>query len=110
MSIEPEVIDIGITKIDDAPISLKIDDGPNRHAPPSMGLGPGIEMLMNEKKNTPKTSNIESVDDLEKELNNLTDNISVKDTSTMQNSTPSLFSVKINESLLLEQINNQIQS
>ena len=99
MSIEPEVIDIGITKIDDAPISLKIDDGPNRHALQSMGLGPGIEMLMNEKKNTPKTSNIESVDDLEKELNNLTDNISVKDTSTMQNSTPSLFSVKINESL-----------
>ena len=99
MSIEPEVIDIGITKIDDAPISLKIDDGPNRHALPSMGLGPGIEMLMNEKKSIPKTSNIESVDDLEKELNNLTDNISVKDTSTMQNSTPSLFSVKINESL-----------
>ena len=96
MSIEPEVIDIGITKIDDAPISLKIDDGPT--STPSLGLGPGIEMLMNEKKNTPKTANIESVDDLEKELNNLTDNISVKDTSAMKDSTASLFSVKIDES------------
>ncbi len=81
MSIEPEIIDIGITKIDDTPISLKLDDGPT--SAPSLGLGPGIEMLMNEKKSAPKTTNIESVDDLEKELNNLTDNISVKDTSAI---------------------------
>mgnify|MGYP001019962338 CR=1 FL=1 len=97
MSIEPEIIDIGITKIDDShPISLKIDNSRTFRAP-SLGLGDGIEMLMNEKKNTPRTTNIGTVDDLEKELNNLTDNISVNDYTDMHDSKGSIFSVKIDE-------------
>jgi len=63
-----EVIDIGLNDLE--PISLNFNDGPPSK---SVNFGPGIELLMNDKK---KLSSSESVDlgdlnNLENELNEL---------------------------------------
>ena len=75
MSEHSEIIDLGITKIDNDPISIKLDN--DYSTKPSMSsssiAGPEIQLLMNEKKNAPKQSNTESIEDLENELNMLSD-------------------------------------
>ena len=98
MSGEPEIIDIGITKIDSEPISIKIDDTPSSSMGSSAGIGPDIELLMNDKKATSKSSTkVESIDDLESELNILSDTADDFPSSGTSFSAPS-FSVKIDES------------
>ncbi len=71
-----EIFDIGATDIE--PISLKIDDitlDPPLPSSSSSGvLGPGLELLMNDKKRASSQNvkmSLGDVDDLEAELNNL---------------------------------------
>jgi hypothetical protein len=73
-----EVIDLGLSDLDT--ISINIDDGP------SNSFGPGIELLMNEKKKAPSGSmNIDlgELDKLENELNSLSASTSGGDTKTL---------------------------
>jgi hypothetical protein len=74
-----EVIDLGLSDLDT--ISINIDDGPS-----SNSFGPGIELLMNEKKKTPTGSmNIDlgELDKLENELNSLSASASNGETKTL---------------------------
>jgi hypothetical protein len=72
-----EVIDIGLSDLE--PISLNMDDLPNTSSSssgggPSVNFGPGIELLMNDKKKSSSSSmNIDlgELDKLENELNEL---------------------------------------
>lgn len=62
-----EIIDLGLSDLE--PISIHLDD-----SEPSSSFGPGIELLMNDKKKAPTGSmNIDlgELDKLENELNNL---------------------------------------
>jgi hypothetical protein len=63
-----EAIDIGITELE--PITLKLSDDK-----PSVNFGPGVEFLMNDKKRSNSSSNINidlsELDKLESELNEL---------------------------------------
>ena len=66
-----EVFDIGINDLE--PVSLKIDE-PTTSSKPSVNFGPGIELLMNDKKRSSSNAvNIDlgELDNLEKELNDL---------------------------------------
>ena len=63
-----EVIDLGLSDLDS--ISINLDDS----APSSGSMGPGIELLMNDKKKAPSGSmsvDLGELDKLENELNNL---------------------------------------
>ena len=67
-----EVIDIGFSDLE--PISLNFNDGPSTSMPPSVNFGPGIELLMNDKKRSSSNSmNIDlgELDRLESELDQL---------------------------------------
>jgi len=102
MSEHSEIIDLGITKIDNEPISIKLDNNFS-NTKTSMNsssiAGPEIQLLMNEKKNVPKQGNTESIEDLENELNMLSDVVPEKSTLNLNpQPSPSLFSVKIDES------------
>ena len=70
---QPEMIDIGITKLTTEP-TLTIHKEPKQT--PRVNFGPGIDLLMNERslKKTPSDSDIRSVDidNLENQLNALT--------------------------------------
>lgn len=62
-----EIIDLGLSDLE--PVSINLDD-----SEPSSSFGPGIELLMNDKKKAPTGSmNIDlgELDKLENELNNL---------------------------------------
>ena len=68
-----EVIDLGLSDLE--PVSINIDDSSNTGS----GLGPGIELLMNDKKKSVTGSmNIDlgDLDKLEDDLNNLSSNAS----------------------------------
>lgn len=72
-----ETIDIGISKIDVNEPSISLHEPPS--TPKSVNFGPGIDMLMNDKKknSTIEPSNDINIDDLNKlesELNGLSDN------------------------------------
>lgn len=76
-----EVIDIGISKIDDSTptITLKTDTTNITEGPKSVNFGPGLGMLMNDKKlsnsSVPKTDiNLDDLSKLEDDLNGLSDN------------------------------------
>ena len=76
----------------------------------STSLGPGVELLMNDKKSTDnKPKDIENVDSLEAELNNLTDSIQIDD-SKPETIKESLFSQK-NETVNIssEPFNNTVK-
>ena len=60
----------------------------------SSGLGPGVELLMNDKKPNDNKKNNESVETLEAELNNLTETITISDDQKPMNIKESLFSQK----------------
>lgn len=89
----PEIIDIGVEKID-----IQTDFGqPQKSEPPkSVNFGPGIEMLMNDKKKSGNSDNLKGdidLDDLNKledELNDLGD---VKKTDSRKSIFSTPFSV-----------------
>ena len=70
-----EVIDIGISKIDDSGPSISISEPPSQ--PKSVNFGPGLDMLMNDKKKStsgPSSDiNIDDLNKLEADLNELGD-------------------------------------
>lgn len=81
MNIEPEVIDINT--MDDTPVISLNDDPMTSEPKPSVNFGAGIELLMNDKRKSDPTKkgadiNIDDLNDLENELNDLTDVISPK--------------------------------
>ena len=87
----PEVIDIGITEISSEPSK-------------SISLGPGIEMLMNDKKKSQSVSggsNMNDIESLEKELNDLSDTVE-PDFKPTNVSKSSIFDIKLNNDELKE--------
>jgi hypothetical protein len=73
-----EVIDLGLNDLE--PISIQLDESPM-----SSSFGPGIELLMNEKKKTPTGSmNIDlgELDKLENELNSLSSSAAASSSET----------------------------
>lgn len=72
-----EVIDIGISKIDDSTPTIKLKSSNDlNNEPKSVNFGPGLDMLMNDKKlnnnSTPKTDiNLDDLSKLEDDLNDL---------------------------------------
>ena len=73
-------------------------------------IGPGVELLMNDKKTTTTKNNTENVDVLEEELNNLTDSIKIDGEVKSNNIKETLFSQK-NEPINLsnESFNNTVK-
>lgn len=87
-----EVIDIGLNDLE--PISLDFDNNSNRNnSSSSVNFGPGIELLMNDKKKV-SSNNIDfeigDLDNLENELNELSGSGSSKPTSNSSSETKSL--------------------
>jgi hypothetical protein len=68
-----EVIDLGISDLE--PVSLNLNEPSNK---PNVSFGGGIELLMNDKKKSSNTMNLNlgELDSLENELNELTGNSS----------------------------------
>jgi hypothetical protein len=71
-----EIIDIGITKIDNDTPSINLNQGYTGQK--SVNFGPGVDMLMNDKKKssnqeTMSEINIDDLNHLEDELNNLSE-------------------------------------
>ena len=90
-----EVIDIGLNDLE--PISLNFDDNSNRSS--SVNFGPGIELLMNDKKKSSSNNiNIElgDLDNLENELNELSGTGGSKSVSTSSGETKSLSGMAAN--------------
>jgi len=89
-----EVIDIGLNDLE--PISLSFNDGPPSKA---VNFGPGIELLMNDKKKAPSGSvDLGDLNNLENELNELSNAASAAppakssgDTRTLSGFTSNLF-------------------
>tara|TARA_Y100000389_G_scaffold204935_1_gene260981 strand:+ start:285 stop:1685 length:1401 start_codon:yes stop_codon:yes gene_type:complete len=91
---EPKIIDIGMNNLNDSYISLNIE--PTNDS----GLGPGIEMLMNDKtKKQQSNSSFNDINSLENELNELTNTATDTPVVTLKEPlTTSMFSnIKINE-------------
>lgn len=87
-----EIIDIGISKLDDEPIRLDISNPSPTPSQKSVNFGPGLDMLMNnKKKNTSNSSsksindgdeiNIDDLNKLESELNDLSEHETPKSTT-----------------------------
>jgi hypothetical protein len=90
-----EVIDIGLNDLE--PISLNFDDNFNRSS--SVNFGPGIELLMNDKKKSSSGNiNIElgDLDNLENELNELSGTGGTKSVSTSSGESKSLSGLAAN--------------
>jgi hypothetical protein len=71
-----EVIDIGLSELE--PISINFSDGESSRKP-SVNFGPGIELLMNDKKRSSSNNinvDLGELDSLENELNELSGNSS----------------------------------
>ena len=82
-----EVIDIGIENLE--PISS------GDVKPKEVNFGPGIELLMNDKSPATKEEvnlNLDDIDNLEKEMNDLSSSIEINDTQKKEDSSSSLFS------------------
>lgn len=101
-----EVIDIGLSDLE--PISFSLNEGESSGGfggggaspKPSVNFGPGIELLMNDKKKSSAFStnvDLGELDNLEKELNNLSDastssaNTPAADTRTLSGFAANLF-------------------
>lgn len=71
-----------------SPIHIQLDDSGELNSKPSVNFGPGVEMLMNEKKRNNSSGNLSSefhtsdLDTLENELKSLSDGLSRKETET----------------------------
>lgn len=69
-----EVIDIGLNDLE--PVSFQFNEAPVESGPGGVNFGPGIELLMNDKKKSGSFStsvDLGELDKLESELNNLSD-------------------------------------
>jgi len=70
-----EVIDIGLTDLEPVTFNLEEDNKPSGSVgPPSVNFGPGVELLMNDKKISANSStkvDVEDLNKLEEELNDL---------------------------------------
>ena len=78
-----EVFDIGLNDLE--PVSLNFNDsGPSTSSSKAVNFGPGIELLMNDKKRSASQNvhiNLSDIDNLESELNELS---GVKETSSTE--------------------------
>lgn len=86
MDKDMEVIDIGLTDLEPVTFNLEENDKPIND-PPSVNFGPGVELLMNDKKISANSStkvDMEDLDKLEDELNDLS-----KTAESGQSSVPS---------------------
>ena len=94
---EPEIIDIGITEVSDS-INFSSDK------PKDISLGPGIEMLMNDKKKSQMSSGNSGgdIESLEKELNDLTDSLP-SEKPTLNIKKDSIFDVKFDDNVTIQQ-------
>ena len=91
MDKDMEVIDIGLSDLEPVSFNLEENDSslPNRSEQPSVNFGPGVELLMNDKKISANSStkvDIEDLNNLENELNDLTKNVETTE-STQPSST-----------------------
>jgi len=71
-----EVIDIGLDNLE--PVSFNLQENDSSNGQPSVNFGPGVELLMNDKKISSNSSTrieMDDLNDLESELNTLTQNI-----------------------------------
>jgi len=78
-----EVIDIGLSDLE--PVSFKIDDADIPPPRSGVNFGPGIELLMNDRKISSSSStkvDLDDLDQLETELNGLSDNVNAPDPTT----------------------------
>lgn len=104
-----EVIDIGITKIDDNTPSIKINNSPP-DTPKSVNFGLGLDMLMNDKKRsnsaTKSDINMDDLNNLESELNDLAGNNNSDESSGM--SKPFSFGENANVEPIKLNIDNSI--
>ena len=69
-----QVFDLGINDLDPISFNLNDDDSNHRPSKPSVNFGPGIELLMNDKKRSSSNNiniDLNELDTLEDELNNL---------------------------------------
>ena len=60
-------------------VNINLDSEPLPSSKPTVNFGPGIELLMNDKKissNESTTINLDDLDSLEKDMNNLSENVS----------------------------------
>jgi hypothetical protein len=86
MDKDMEVIDIGLTDLEPVSFNLEENDSSQSKVPeqPSVNFGPGVELLMNDKKISANSStkvDIEDLNNLENELNDLTKNVETTETS-----------------------------
>lgn len=98
----PEIIDIGVEKID---IQTDLGQPPKSEPPKSVNFGPGIEMLMNDKKKGGNSENLKGdidLDDLNKLEDELNDLGEVKKTISKK----SIFSTPISVSSSNNDTNN----
>ena len=74
-----EVIDIGLSDLEPVSFNLQEDKhDENNSEPPSVNFGPGLELLMNDKKINASSStkvDVSDLDNLENELNDLSKNV-----------------------------------
>lgn len=71
-----EVIDIGLDNLE--PVSFNLQENDTSNGQASVNFGPGVELLMNDKKISSNSSTkieMDDLNDLESELNTLTQNI-----------------------------------
>jgi len=69
-----QVFDLGVNDLDPISFSLNDDDSKHRPSKPSVNFGPGIELLMNDKKRSSSNNinvDLNELDKLEDELNDL---------------------------------------
>ena len=81
-----EVIDIGLSDLEPVSFNLEENDASQSKGaePPSVNFGPGVELLMNDKKISANSStkvDIEDLNNLENELNDLTKNVETSESS-----------------------------
>jgi hypothetical protein len=90
-----EVIDIGLDNLE--PVSFNLQENEpstSTNEPSSVNFGPGVELLMNDKKISSTSStkvDIEDLNDLENELNTLTQNIDDSGVTPEANQSSSTF-------------------
>ena len=90
-----EVIDIGLSDLEPVSFNLQKDEhDENKSEPPSVNFGPGVELLMNDKKVGASSStkvDVSDLDNLENELNDLSKNVeSIEPTKPNESSSDSL--------------------
>ena len=84
-----EVIDIGLDNLEPVSFNLQENNFSTNNERPSVNFGPGVELLMNDKKMSANSStkiNMDDLDNLENELNSLSHNIDESSNHTSNSS------------------------